>query len=145
MSRRLDHVVIWVEDPLASIEFFERVVGFEPLRVDEFRAGKTMFPSVRIGEHSILDLMPRKLAPKLNEKSASAAEGVGASAGHPVHHLCVAMSKAEYEALAKRLEANGTPGFFHMENMFGAQGQAPRTFYFHDLDGNVLEARYYAE
>jgi hypothetical protein len=28
---------------------------------------------------------------------------------------------------------------------FGARGIAPRTFYFTDLDGNVLEARHYGE
>lgn len=32
MARTLDHVVIWVEDPLRSVEFFEAVVGFPGVR-----------------------------------------------------------------------------------------------------------------
>ena len=32
-----------------------------------------------------------------------------------------------------------------LENSFGARGVAPRAFYFHDPDGNVFEARYYAD
>lgn len=145
MSRRLDHVVVWVEDPIKSVEFFDKVVGFEGMRVEEFHAGKTLFPSVRISEHSILDLMPRALAPKLNQRMASMSKVMEASAGHPVHHICVAMTKAELDALEARLLANGTPAFAVMENSFGAQGLAPRTFYFHDRDGNVFEARYYVE
>lgn len=53
------------------------------------------------------------------------------------------MTKAELEALAARLEARGTPAGRHMENQFGARGMAPKAFYFKDLDGNVIEARYY--
>jgi glyoxylase I family protein len=141
---RVDHIVLWVEDPLRSVEFFEEVVGLSGLRVEEFRAGKVLFPSVRISEDTILDIMPRAVAPKLNAKSASMAESLGASAGHPVHHLCISMSKDELDGLLARLEKNGNALHF-MENSFGARGFAPRTFYFHDLDGNVFEARYYAE
>jgi hypothetical protein len=32
-----------------------------------------------------------------------------------------------------------------MERQLGARGVAPKAFYFKDLDGNVLEARYYAD
>jgi glyoxylase I family protein len=145
MGRRIDHLVIWVEDPLRSVEFFEKVAGFNGLRVDEFRSGKTMFPSVRISEDSILDLMPRAVAPKLNAKMASMAKSLDASAGHPVHHICISMSKDEFDGLIERLEKNGTPAISFMENFFGARGFAPRAFYFYDLDGNVFEARYYAD
>jgi catechol 2,3-dioxygenase-like lactoylglutathione lyase family enzyme len=145
MSRHVDHVVLWVEDPLASVEFFERIAGFAAVRMDEFRAGKTMFPSVRISEHSLLDLMPRRHAPRLNERSGAASKITSDSAGHPVHHICIAMDQEEFDALQARLEANGMPVVAFMENSFGAQGQAPRTFYFHDPDGNVFEARYYAD
>jgi catechol 2,3-dioxygenase-like lactoylglutathione lyase family enzyme len=137
----LDHVVLWVEDPLRSVDFYERIVGLRGVRVDEFREGKAPFPSVRISEHAVLDLMSTKMAPVLNgiAKGTPAAE----SAGHPVHHVCVAMTEAEYTALKARLDAAGVSTAFTMENSFGAQGHAPRAFYFADPDGNVLEARHY--
>lgn len=55
MSLSLDHVVLWVADPLRSLEFFESVVGLAPVRVAEFRAGQAPFPSVRVSDVTILD------------------------------------------------------------------------------------------
>jgi catechol 2,3-dioxygenase-like lactoylglutathione lyase family enzyme len=145
MRCTLDHMVIWVTDPLRSVEFFETVVGLAGVRVDEFRAGKIMFPSVRISDDTILDLMPRAFAPRLNAVSAAADPTTGNSAGHPVHHVCFAMSQDEFEALRGRLEVNGISPVGAMQNSFGARGLAPHTYYFRDLDGNVFEARYYTE
>jgi catechol 2,3-dioxygenase-like lactoylglutathione lyase family enzyme len=139
MSRRLDHVVVWVDDPLRSAEFFEMVVGLPGVRVADFRAGTAPFPSVRISADTILDLMPRAAAPAVN-----AMAGAAGSAGHPVNHVCIAMSEDEFETLRQRLEEHGFGPAAFMEQSFGARGLAPRTFYFHDPDGNVFEARYYS-
>jgi glyoxylase I family protein len=136
---RVDHVVLWVEDPVRSSEFFEQVLGCVPLRLEEFRARKAPFPSVRVCEDTIIDLMPRAMAQMIN-----AIPGAGGTAGHPVNHVCLAMSQPDFEALAARLTARGTPPGHVMEHSFGARGHAPRAFYFLDPDGNVLEARYYA-
>jgi catechol 2,3-dioxygenase-like lactoylglutathione lyase family enzyme len=143
MARALDHVVLWVEDPLASVDFFEKVVGFEGVRVAEFRDGKAPFPSVRISETAMLDLMKREAAPMMNGMSAMFDAKATASAGNPVHHVCVAMSHEEFDALRDRLTAAGKEPKAFLQNSFGARGTAPSTFYFTDLDGNVLEARYY--
>lgn len=64
---QLDHIVLWVEDPLRSVEFYARVVGLAPVRVVEFRENKAPFPSVRLDEHTLFDLMPLAMAPRLNE------------------------------------------------------------------------------
>jgi catechol 2,3-dioxygenase-like lactoylglutathione lyase family enzyme len=142
---RLDHVVVWVDDPLRSLEFFETVVGFKGVRVEEFRAGQAPFPSVRISDETIIDLMAKAIAPMVNAVAEKSDSAVANSAGHPLNHVCISMSEAEFEALKSRLEAHGiTPGKF-MEDSFGARGIAPRAFYFRDLDGNVFEARYYAD
>lgn len=136
---RVDHLVLWVEDPEKSVAFFEKVVGLPGVRLDEYRAQKTMFPSVRVSDDTILDLMPRAAAPVVN-----AIAGAAGSAGHPVNHVCLAMSEAEFAALQERLAAEGTPVGHFMERSFGARGLAPKAFYFRDPDGNILEARYYA-
>jgi catechol 2,3-dioxygenase-like lactoylglutathione lyase family enzyme len=139
----VDHIVLWVADPLRSVEFFEKVVGLEPVRMEEFRAGKVGFPCVRLGPESLLDLMPEKMAAPLNAMGAKFSPLVAASAGNRVHHVCLAMSRTEFEALRGRIEASGGKTV-PMQQQFGARGQAPEAFYFHDPDGNVFEARYYA-
>jgi catechol 2,3-dioxygenase-like lactoylglutathione lyase family enzyme len=135
---RLDHVVLWTKDPRVSMDFYTRVVGLEPVRFAEFDAGDAPFPSVRVCADSIIDLMP--------------AEGIAAtetltriegSAGHPVNHVCLALSKAEYDALDRRLRAEGVDTSARLNRSFGARGWAPQGYYFADPDGNVVEARYY--
>jgi catechol 2,3-dioxygenase-like lactoylglutathione lyase family enzyme len=134
----LDHVTIWVEDPVRSLAFFETVVGLAPLRLDEFRAGTAPYPSVRIADTSIMDVIPLALAERVNKLP-----GAAGTAGHKTNHICLAMTGAELDALRERLEQNGTsPGHFTTEG-FGARGAARRAFYFRDLDGNIFEARHY--
>ncbi|RAU90481.1 VOC family protein [Mycobacterium colombiense] len=135
---RLDHVVLWTKSPPISMDFYTRVVGLEPVRFDEFEAGEAPFPSVRICADSIIDLMPAE--------SVSATETltrVEGSAGHPVNHVCLALSKVEYDALDRRLQAEGVDTGARLNQSFGARGWAPQGYYFADPDGNVVEARYY--
>lgn len=110
------------------MDFYTRVVGLVPLRFDEFEAGTAPFPSVRVCDDSIIDLMP--------------AQGA-AGAVHPVNHLCLAMTKDEYDALDGRLQAEGIDTGSRRNHSYGAQGWAPQVYYFADPDGNVVEARYY--
>jgi catechol 2,3-dioxygenase-like lactoylglutathione lyase family enzyme len=135
----IDHIVVWVEDPLRSLDFYQRVVGLPGVRAEEFREEKVPFPSVRVSTDSIIDLMMRSAAPAVD-----AITGDGGSAGHPVNHVCLAMSQGEFEALRGRLAENGVNTSATMEQSFGARGVAPHAFYFQDPDGNVIEARYYA-
>ena len=134
----LDHIVLWVEDPLRSVEFFEQAVGLAPMRVDEYRAKQVMYPSVRVNDSTIIDLLPRSAAPQVN-----AIPGAAGTAGHLTNHVCLAMSEPEFGELQARLTARGIAFGRFMENQFGARGSAPKAFYFRDPDGNVLEARYY--
>ena len=138
MKARIDHVVLWVEDVERSLDFYTNVLGLEGVRIDDFRAGKAPFPSIRVSSESIIDIMPRAGAPLVDAFS-----GVEGSAGHPVNHVCLAMDESDYEALRGRLEQRAVHCSSPMEQSFGAQGLAPQAFYFRDPDGNVLEARYY--
>jgi catechol 2,3-dioxygenase-like lactoylglutathione lyase family enzyme len=134
---RIDHVVLWVEDPLASVAFFAEMLGCEPVRVDEFRERKVGFPSVRIADDAIIDLVPKASVPMIEK-----VPGAAGTAGHKTNHICLAMTKAEYDALRARVEARGMRPHVS-KDQYGARGMAPEVFYFKDLDGNVLEARYY--
>jgi carbon-monoxide dehydrogenase large subunit len=39
-TARLDHVVLWVRDPIAAAGFYEEAVGLAPVRVTDFAAGE---------------------------------------------------------------------------------------------------------
>jgi catechol 2,3-dioxygenase-like lactoylglutathione lyase family enzyme len=136
----IDHIVLWVDDPLRSLVFYQDVLGAEGVRVGDFTSGDASFPSIRLSADTIIDLMPRA-----NSAAADSMAGVEGSAGHPVNHVCLAMSQADYDALSARLEARQIDTSARVKRNFGARGLAEEAFYFHDLDGNVIEARYYAQ
>ncbi|MEV3969918.1 VOC family protein [Streptomyces sp. NPDC050698] len=135
---RLDHVVLWVRDPLAAADFYEKAVGMEAVRLTEFAAGEAPFPSVRVNGETIVDLMPLTYAQRMTMLPGSAE-----SAGHPVNHVCLSLSRDGFDALRSRLEERSVPMSDLSHDSFGAQGKATRSFYFRDPDGNVFEARHY--
>ena len=135
---RLDHVGLCVNDPATAMDFYTRLVGLGPVRFEEFNAGEAPFPSVRVSDESIIDLLPMAKAAGTDTQTR-----VPGSAGHPVNHVCLAMSKAEYDALDQRLQAEGIDTGARLAPTFGARGWGPEGMYFPDPDGNVVEARYY--
>ncbi|MFI6928954.1 VOC family protein [Streptomyces sp. NPDC050287] len=137
-TTRLDHVVLWVRDPLASTDFYEKTVGMESVRLTDFAAGSAPFPSVRLNDETILDLMPLSTAERM-----TMVPGAAESAGHPVNHVCLAMPGHDFQALRDRLEEQSVPVSDISHDSFGARGMARRSFYFRDPDGNVFEARHY--
>lgn len=137
-TARLDHVVLWVHDPLASADFYEKAVGMETLRITDFAAGAVPFPSVRLNDETIFDLMPLSMAERMKM-----VPGAADSAGHPVNHVCLALPADDFEALRARLEERSVPVSDISYDSFGARGAARRSFYFRDPDGNVFEARHY--
>jgi glyoxylase I family protein len=102
-----------------------QVVGLTPVRADEFRAGTAPFPTVRVSTDSIIDLMAKVAAPLLDHMV-----GVPGTAGNPVNHVRIAMSRDDVDALRKRLADSGVSVSKVMTNSFGARGLAPEAFYF---------------
>lgn len=137
----IDHVVLWVEDPRRSIDFYTKVLGLEGVRIEAFLEGAAPFPSVRISDGSILDLMPAIAAPFAAHFTG---EKIPTAAGKPLNHVCLAMSRAELDALALRLAEARVATHRVGETSFGARGSSKHWFYFQDPDGNVIEARHYA-
>jgi len=120
------------------MDFYSKVVGLAPVRFGEFLAGEAPFPSVRVCEDSIIDLMPLEMAAGIGRFAK-----VQGSAGHSVNHVCLALSRAEYDALDRRLQGVGVDTSARTNRTYGARGWAPQAYYFADPDGNVVEARYY--
>lgn len=138
----LDHAVLWVESAKRSLKFYVNILGLEPVRAEEFENGTARFPSVRLNETTIFDLMERNDLLSLVQEFTGGGDNIGGAA---INHLCLSMSESEYHEVSERLEAHGVnlkPGG---EDVFGAQGQAVRSVYFNDPDENVLEIRYYRE
>lgn len=135
-SARLDHVVLWVRDPVASADFYEKSVGLEPVRVAEYAEGKAPFPSVRLnGDHFRPHGPP--MAAYMNM-----IPGAADSAGHPVNHVCLSPGgRFRRAAHTSGGTVRSLSGFSY--DSFGARGMAKRSFYFQDPDGNVFEARHY--
>ena len=137
----IDHVVIWVKNAKRSLDFYTNTLGLESVREKDFLDDNARFPSVRINENTIFDIMESDELLPLVQNFTGGATGVG---GIPINHICLSMTQEEYESIVNQLGASGvklTPGG---EDVFGAQGQAVRSTYFNDPDGNVLEVRYYA-
>jgi catechol 2,3-dioxygenase-like lactoylglutathione lyase family enzyme len=117
-----DHIVLRVADVERSLAFYCGELGLAGERVEEWRAGEVLFPSVRITDTALIDLL--------------AAERTGDN----VDHLCLVIEPTDLAALAAsgRFDVVGGP----TDGLFGAQGFAT-SLYVRDPDGNVVELRAY--
>jgi catechol 2,3-dioxygenase-like lactoylglutathione lyase family enzyme len=117
----LDHIVLNVADVERSLEWYCTVLGLDGVRVDEWRRGEVLFPSVRIDGTTIIDLL--------------AADRSGAN----VDHVCLVIEPTDLEALvaSDRFDVVGGPAL-----LFGARGEGWGV-YVRDPDGNIVELRQY--
>jgi catechol-2,3-dioxygenase len=131
----MDHIVLNVEDDEKMTAFYSKVLNFKPERLQEYRAGDVPFPSVRLNSDTIIDLFPKKMW----HKSARAGQG-----RENLNHFCIALSKKTWEKLLERLHANNVAIESGPASRWGAHG-AGTSIYFRDPEGNLIEARYYAD
>ncbi|WP_030377584.1 MULTISPECIES: VOC family protein [unclassified Streptomyces] len=122
-----DHLVLNVADIERSLAFYTGPLGLSPVRVEEWRAGRAPFPSVRISATSIIDL-------------------VEAPAGQPkgpsnVDHLCLVVEPLDWQEVVDSgvFTVLDGPG-----ERFGARGTA-LSLYVEDPDGNTVELRWYPQ
>lgn len=119
--RSLDHIVVNVSDARRSVAWWRDLLGAQPLRVDEFERGDVPFPSVRIDESTIVDLLE------------------GDRSGVNVDHVCVVVEGASLDEVASSgvFDVVGPPA-----PRFGARGVGT-ALYVRDPDGNTIELRTY--
>lgn len=129
MKITVDHVVLEVRDVEVSARFYETLLGFPPVRLEQFRAGGAPFASARVNKETIIDLFPKSM-------------WISARAPRNPNHVCFTMDRKQVEALKRRMKKQNVPILRRLERSFGAQGIA-RSIYFEDPDKVVLEARYY--
>jgi catechol 2,3-dioxygenase-like lactoylglutathione lyase family enzyme len=117
----LDHVVLNVADVERSLAFYCHELGLAPERVESWRRGEILFPSVRVDAHTIIDLLA---APRTGENA---------------DHLCLVVEPVDLEAVkaSGRFDVVDGPA-----TRFGARGDGT-SLYVEDPDGNTVELRHY--
>ena len=117
----LDHIVLVCADVEATLAWYRDLLGLEPVRADEWRRGEVPFPSLRVSDATIIDLI----------------------AGQPtdgrLDHFCLVVETIDLAAVAASgdFEVVDGPG-----RRFGARGDAT-SLYVRDPDGTVVELRHY--
>ena len=117
----MDHLVVNVADVEGSLAFYRGELGLEGVRVEEWRRGEAPFPSVRVSEGTIIDLLQ------------------GARTGENVNHFCLTVEPVDLERIRDRSGLDVIEG---PVARFGARGIGT-SLYIRDPDGNVIELRYY--
>jgi extradiol dioxygenase family protein len=129
----MDHIVLNVEDDEKMIAFYMNVMSFTGERLDEYRAGKVPFPSLRLNDDTIIDLFPKRLWQKGNQIEKH---------GQNLNHFCIALNKKDWQQLQERLQTNGVAVEEGPVTRWGANGDGT-SIYFRDPENNLIEAKYY--
>jgi catechol 2,3-dioxygenase-like lactoylglutathione lyase family enzyme len=117
----LDHIVLNVADVERSLSWYMEQLGLEGVRVEEWRRGEVLFPSLRLDATTIIDLLHVERT------------------GENVDHVCLVVEPVDLDALAAsgRFDVVAGPS-----RLFGARGEGVG-LYVRDPDGNVIELRHY--
>jgi catechol 2,3-dioxygenase-like lactoylglutathione lyase family enzyme len=118
----LDHIVLNVADVETSAGWYRDKLGLELIRMDEWRRGEVLFPSLRIDATTLIDLFPAERT------------------GENLNHFAVVVD-ADLQAVIDSREFD-LAGPDHPSDLFGARGQGLGV-YVKDPDGNTVELRAY--
>jgi catechol 2,3-dioxygenase-like lactoylglutathione lyase family enzyme len=121
-----DHLVLRCNDVETTLSWYVDRVGMPPVRVDEWRAGVAPFPSIRVDEGTIIDLIP--------------AADVDGENGH-LDHICLVVTADDVDAVAADPAFNVVDG---PAPRYGARGVAT-SVYVTDPDGLMVEFRAYPQ
>jgi catechol 2,3-dioxygenase-like lactoylglutathione lyase family enzyme len=130
----LDHIVLNVANIDRSLEFYTDVLGLKGERVQEFKEKKVGFPSVRINEHTIIDLNPM---PDGSSRGPATEKRKG-----NLNHFCLVVGKEDFPGIVDYLNAHNVMILQEPISRWGARGRAT-SIYFLDPDGNEIEIRCY--
>jgi catechol 2,3-dioxygenase-like lactoylglutathione lyase family enzyme len=124
----MDHIVLSVRDVETALAFYTGILGLESERLDEFRAGKVGFPSVRINEHTLIDLV------QVEKRDGPAVRNLD--------HFCLVSDSIDLGELSAELKSRGVVVVREPVSRWGARGQAT-SIYIQDPDANEIEIRCY--
>lgn len=125
----LDHIVLKVRDIERSLEFYCAILGLRAERLDEFKAGKAGFPSVRIDGQTVIDLLPT-------------ADNTALKSAQNLQHFCLVAQGQNIDQVTQYLNQQNIAIHEGPARRWGARGYA-MSVYFDDPDGNQIEIRIY--
>lgn len=119
----LDHLVLVAADTERTLAWYRRHAGLTGVREDEWRRGEAPFPSLRVDEATIIDVIPGLDDPDQR--------------GH-LDHICFVVSRSGLDALT------ADPDLTVVDSgpRFGARGEG-ESIYVRDPDGLTVEFRTY--
>jgi catechol 2,3-dioxygenase-like lactoylglutathione lyase family enzyme len=117
----MDHIVLVVADVERSLAWYMDELGLEGDRVEQWRAGELLFPSVRVDEGTIIDLL------------------VGERGETNIDHVCLVIEPTDLAEIAASGRFDVVDG---PDTRYGARGDGT-SLYVRDPDGNVIELRHY--
>ena len=126
----IDHIVLRNKDVETSLKFYTDILGLQPERVEEWRAGAVRFPSARINADTIIDFF------------GSDQEPIGKEGVKNQDHFCMVIEPTDMEALKAKLEALGVAIQAGPGKRCGSHGDGI-SLYIYDPDDNVVELRHY--
>jgi catechol 2,3-dioxygenase-like lactoylglutathione lyase family enzyme len=126
----IDHIVLKSPDVEHSLEFYCGVLGLEGVRVNEWRDGKSRFPSIRISGDTIIDIF----------KTDGPA---GKPEGQQLDHYCLVVEANALDGLLEKVAAFGIePG--PKQSRWGARGRGESS-YLTGPEGVTIELRHYPD
>ncbi len=130
-AAQLDHVALEVRDLEATVAFYDKILNFPPVRLQEYRNGDAPFASGRVNGTTLIDFFPRKMWNNRRRQD------------NP-NHICLTLTQVAVTGLKRRLARNRIPIVRRLPVSFGAQGWG-NSIYFEDPDGVTVEVRYYGK
>ena len=126
----MDHIVLRTRDVEESLRFYTEVLGLQPERVEQWRAGEIRFPSARLNADTIIDFFASDNIP------------VGKDGPKNQDHFCMVIDYTDMEELKERFEDLGVEIQAGPGKRWGSHGDGI-SLYIYDPDDNVVELRHY--
>ncbi len=126
----MDHIVLRTRDVEESLRFYTEVLGLQPERVEQWRAGEVRFPSARLNADTIIDFFASDNIPASKDDARNQ------------DHFCMVIDHTDMDALKASFEDIGVEIQAGPGKRWGSHGDGT-SLYIYDPDNNVVELRHY--
>ena len=132
MTISLDHLVINSRDVERTLAFYRQLFAVELESLADYRAGKALFPVIRLSPTLIIDVFP----PSMWQQPDKAPGGIG-----NINHFCLVLDDGAWQLAYKMAKQQGWLAR-DAAVVTGARGKG-WSFYVDDPDGNLVEIKKY--